>query len=116
LLYYKDARVHCEVLKKRADTRNKHPKAPITWPAEDQPHHPTHPGRRDRTFRTQQRVQASTHTRRRSTPRRAVLTTSTSIRLRVNVPHSGACPAQDRRLRTGRNGHTPPVDRTRRCH
>jgi hypothetical protein len=35
LLYYKDARVHCEVLNIRADTRPSHQPATKHWPAEN---------------------------------------------------------------------------------
>ena len=56
LLYYKDARVHCEVLKIRADTRHQTRRLSDLARRKNSPH-PPQPGRTgDRIFRTQQRA------------------------------------------------------------
>jgi hypothetical protein len=60
LLYYKDARVHCEVLKIRADTRPRTQKALEPGPQKTAPtptpNQQATPGADDRIFRTQQRA------------------------------------------------------------
>src|SRR5215210_3531925 len=94
--YYKDARVHCEVLNIRAGTRSAG-------------HRPTVPvrtqglGRYDRNLRTQQRAEVEASLPRCSTPAtQVVLTRENRLNLMVNVPHSGACPAEHDRLGTER--------------
>jgi hypothetical protein len=125
LLYYKDARVHCEVLKIRAGHQTSNPKALKPGPQRRPPQPPPPTGSRshDRIFRTQQRVKTPPTPSRISTPTpparwRSKLYSrddpdSASI---VNVPHSGACPTENRRLRTERNGHRHPCRQKTRCH
>ena len=99
LLYYKDARVHCEVLNTRAAAQTNHPKMAGTESAQKDGCTPSsgEPGG-DRTFRTQQRAQTDPHHPPRiSTPPpslpkiRVVLTRpAADAGSIVNVPHSRA--------------------------
>jgi hypothetical protein len=123
LLYYKDARVHCEVLKIRADTRPRTQR--LSNLARRRPPQPPHPTNR----RLREPMTESSGPN--SVPRpqhpagevphpppkeQAVLTSTRRIGLIVNVPHSGACPAENRRLRPERNGHQHPCRQETRCH
>jgi hypothetical protein len=98
--YYKDARVHCEVLNIRAAARSA-----------------GHQGRQhrsaercvvahDRNLRTQQRAEVEATLPRCSTPaaKQVVLTRENRPDLMVNVPHSGASSAEHDRLGTEVHG------------
>jgi hypothetical protein len=123
LLYYKDARVHCEVLKIRADTRHQTRRLSNLARRSPAPT-PTNPNRAGKKPMTESsgpnsvpRPQHRTHEVPHPPPKeQAVLTSTRRIGLIVNVPHSGACPAENRRLRTERNGHRHPCRQEARCH
>ncbi len=94
--FYKDARVHCEVLKIRASPEHPTPNraSSVTGPQESV-------AKNNRPLRTQQRAQTTIHppTFHSHPKRQAVLTEQASQWPQVNVPHSGSSPDRKRSLR-----------------
>jgi hypothetical protein len=87
--YYKDARVHCEVLNIRAETKTPSKPREDPWPAKKAATRTHVP--HDRTFRTQQRASGRTlRASRFHSHCWVVLTLLAGYGLMVNVPHSGA--------------------------
>ena len=86
--YYKDARVHCEVLKMRAATGPTR-RTPVSRPLEGQLLYATEPSGPNSVLGLLR------HPSRGSTPTKAGSTNDEFVRVSrlVNVPHSGACPA-----------------------
>ena len=97
LLIYKDARVHCEVLKIRARPTNQHPQQASTNRFTQKSRRTMRP-----TLQNPTACSGKDPPTKLSTPpkRRLYSPATASLHLPINVPQSGACPAEDKRSGT----------------